>query len=113
MRENPDPNLDWWAPTLHAMGAIIDCLDTATQRRICERLRLLAIVQEDRKLDLDSYFSRALSGEPAPPAGKVAQPISIYERAETMLTPDYDFRDQLQPQGILSAALKPTKDGAA
>jgi hypothetical protein len=54
-----------------------------------------------------------LSGEPAPPAGKVAQPISIYERAETMLTPDYDFRDQLQPQGILSAALKPTKPGAA
>jgi hypothetical protein len=29
-----------------------------------------------------------------------------------MLTPDYDFRDQLQPQGILSAALKPTKRGA-
>ena len=60
-----------------------------------------------------SYFSRALSGEPAPPNGKLAQPISIYERAETMLAPDYDFRDQLQPQGILSAALRRTKGGAA
>jgi hypothetical protein len=94
------------------MEAIIDCLPPEVQQRICARLRLLALTQEDKKLDLASYFSRALSGEPAPPAGKVAQPISIYERAEAMLTPDYDFRDQLQPQGILSAALKPTKRGA-
>ena len=30
-----------------------------------------------------------------------------------MLSDTYDFRDQLQPQGILSAALKPSKRGAA
>ncbi len=106
-------NLDWWSPTLNAMECIVDCLPPEVQQKICERLRLVAIVQEDRKLDLASYFSRALSGEPAPPAGKVARPIPLEERAETMLTPDYDFRDHLQPQGILSAALKPTKDGAA
>src|SRR5690242_14590668 len=108
--------LDWWSPTLNAMEAIIDCLEPAVQQKICERLRLLALVQEDRKLDLASYFSRALSGEPAPPAGKVAQPISIEERAETMLTPGFDFRDMLQPQGLLTAALKgkkPLKDDAA
>ena len=83
------------------------------QQRICDRLRLLAIVQEDKKLDLASYFSRALSGEPAPPPGKVAQPIALEERVEAMLSDTYDFRDQLQPQGILSAALKPSKRGAA
>ena len=103
----------WWEPTLNVMEAIIDCLPPETQKRICERLRLTAIVQEDRKLDVASYFSRALSGEPAPPQGQIAQPILIYERAETMLTRDFDFRDYLQPQGIVSAALKPTKDGAA
>jgi len=104
-------DLTFWTPTLHAMEAIIDCLPTDVQQRICERLRLLAIVQEDRKLDLASYFSRALSGEPAPPAGKVAQPISIEERAETMLTRDFDFRDYL-PQGLLSPALKLRKGNA-
>ena len=105
--------LDWWEPTLNAMEAIIDCLPPETQKRICERLRLTAIVQEDRKLDLASYFSRALSGEPAPPAGKVAGPIPIEERVEAMLTDTYDFRDQLrhqsQPTGILSLALKPKR----
>lgn len=105
--------LDWWSPTLNAMEAIIDCLPVETQKRIVERLRLLALVQQDRGLEIASYFSRALSGEPAPPAGKVAQPISIYEKAETMLTPGWDFRDYLQPQGLLSAALNPTKRGAA
>ena len=64
-------NLDWWSPTLNAMECIIDCLPMDVQQRICDRLRLLAIVQEDKKLDLASYFSRALSGEPAPPPGKV------------------------------------------
>lgn len=99
-------NLDFWEPCLNAMGAIIDCLPPETQQRIVERLRLLAIVQEDRKLDLASYFSRALSGEPAPLAGKVAGPIPIEERAETMLTRDFDFRDMLQPQGLLTAAIR-------
>jgi hypothetical protein len=105
--------LNWWEPTLNAMEAIIDCLPLDVQKRICERLRMVALVQEDRGLDVASYFSRALSGEPAPPAGKLAQPISTYERAETMLKCDYDFRDHLQPQGILSAALKPPRGGAA
>ena len=105
--------LDWWTPTLNAMEAIVDCLPPEVQHRITERLRLTAIVQEDRKLDLASYFSRALSGERAPPAGQLAQPISTYERAESMLKCDYDFRDHLQPQGLLSAALKPTKRGDA
>jgi hypothetical protein len=102
-------NLDWWEPCLGGLGAIIDCLPLETQKRITERLRLLAIVQEDRKLDLASYFSRALSGEPAPPQGKVAGPIPLDERVEAMLSDSYDFRDQLQPQGILSAALKPKR----
>lgn len=99
-------NLNWWEPTLAAMKAIVDCLPAETQGKIVERLRLLAIVQEDRGMDVASYFSRALSGETAPPRGQVAQPISIYERAESMLTRDFDFQDYLQPQGILSAALK-------
>jgi hypothetical protein len=94
------------------METIVDCLPIDVQKRICERLRMLALVQEDRGLDVASYFSRALSGEPAPPNGKLAQPISIEERAETMLTHAFDFQDYLEPRGILSAALKPRKDGA-
>ena len=35
-------DLTFWTPTLHAMEAIIDCLPTDVQQRICERLRLLA-----------------------------------------------------------------------
>jgi hypothetical protein len=110
--DDQDP-LNWWGPCLHTMGAIIDSLDAPTQKRVCEKLRLLAIVQEDKKLHLDSYFSRALSGELAPPAGQIAQPISIEERVEAQLTKDFDFQDYLQPRGLLSAALKPTKRGDA
>jgi hypothetical protein len=54
-----------------------------------------------------------LSGELAPPAGQVAWPIPIEERVEAQLTKDFDFQDYLQPQGLLSAALKPNKRGDA
>jgi hypothetical protein len=121
MSESLDPNLDFWEPTLNAMGVIVECLPLETQKRICERLRQLAIVQEDKSQPMASYFSRAVSGEPAPLQGKVAGPISFAERVEAMLDPSYDFRDHLRhlpmprssaegrspPHGLLSAALKP------
>src|SRR5262249_31318587 len=96
-----------------------------TQKHIVDRLHLLARVQEDRDLWVASYFSRALSGEKAPPAGEVAQPLGYDARVEQMLTSDYDFRDQLHhqqharsadgrspPRGLFSAFIKP-EDGIA
>jgi hypothetical protein len=116
---------EWWDATLHAMEAIIDCLPLETQRRIVDRLHLLARVQEDRDLWVASYFSRALSGEKAPPPGEVAQPLGYDAQVERMLTDDYDFRDQLRhqqharsaegrsrPAGLFSAFIKP-EDGIA
>jgi hypothetical protein len=58
--------LAFWEPTLGAMEVIVDCLPPDTQRRIIERLQLLAKVQEERGYTTASYFSRALSGESCP-----------------------------------------------
>jgi hypothetical protein len=98
------------------MEAIIDCLPLEVQKKISERLHLLAIVEEDKGEHLASYFSRALSGEPAPRNGELAQPIGYDASVESMLTDDYDFRDALrhqrEPRGLLSAFIKP-EDGVA
>jgi hypothetical protein len=110
-------DLDFWTPTLHAMEAIIDCLPLEVQKKICDRLHLLAIVEEDKGKHLASYFSRALSGERAPPPGEVAQPIGFDAQVERMLTNDYDFRDQLRhqqrPHGLLSMIFNKPEEGAA
>ena len=86
-------NMEWWEPVQGAFEAVLDCLPLEVQRKVSERLHLLAQVQEDKGLDVASYFSRCLSGEAPPPAGEVAQPIGYDASVESMLTDDYDFRD--------------------
>jgi hypothetical protein len=59
-------NMDFWEPTLGAMDVIVDCLPPETRRIIARKLQTLARAQENQGLITASYFSRALSGEPAP-----------------------------------------------
>jgi hypothetical protein len=57
---------DYWHPMMGAFAAIIGSLPQETRDEICERLQLTAVAQADKGLMTASYFSRMLSGEPAP-----------------------------------------------
>jgi hypothetical protein len=118
-----DDRLIWWEPLQDALGVIIDCLDLETRQRITDRLRLTAVCQQDKKLKLASFFSRALSGEPYPGAGQPVPRLSLDAELEKRLTKDFNFQDYLQPQpqpqpgeaprGILWTLAKPPADDAA
>jgi hypothetical protein len=120
--DRSDDHLNWWEPMQSTLGAIIDCLDVETQKRITDRLRLVAVTLQDKGLRGASYFSRALSGEPYPGPGPVPR-ISLDAELEKRLTPGFDFRSHLHlqpqpepeetPRGILWTLAKPPADDAA
>jgi hypothetical protein len=116
-----DDRLNWWEPLQDALGVFLDCLDLETQKRVTDRLRLVAVVQQDKGLKLANFFTRALSGEPYPGAGQPVPRLSLDAELEKRLTKDFDFRSHLQPQqgaaeeprGILWILSKPPKDDNA
>jgi hypothetical protein len=71
--DRSDDRLAWWDATLPALECILDCLPEDVQNRVCERLRLVAVIQQDKGQKLASFYSRALSGEPPPGPGPVSR----------------------------------------